>query len=59
MDYYTKWPEAYAIPSQDTSIVAEGLVINFFDASEYHGSYIMTRAVIWSLICYRRFCNAR
>jgi hypothetical protein len=30
MDYFTKWPEAYAIPSQEASTVAEALVINFF-----------------------------
>jgi hypothetical protein len=30
MDYYTKWPEAYAIPNQKASMVAESLVTNFF-----------------------------
>jgi hypothetical protein len=30
MDYFTKWPEAYAIPSQEASTVAEALVTNFF-----------------------------
>jgi transposase InsO family protein len=29
MDYFTKWPEAYAIPNQETATVAEALVTNF------------------------------
>jgi hypothetical protein len=30
MDYFTKWLEAYALPNQEASTVAEALVINFF-----------------------------
>jgi transposase InsO family protein len=30
MDYFTKWPEAYAIPHQEASTVVEALVTNFF-----------------------------
>jgi hypothetical protein len=30
MDYFTKWPEVYAIPNQEASTVAEVLVNNFF-----------------------------
>jgi hypothetical protein len=30
MGYFTKWPEAYAIPNQEGSTVAEALVTNFF-----------------------------
>ncbi|PNF41843.1 hypothetical protein B7P43_G16048 [Cryptotermes secundus] len=30
LGYFTKWPEAYAIPSQEESTIAEGLVTNFF-----------------------------
>ncbi|PNF33868.1 hypothetical protein B7P43_G07231 [Cryptotermes secundus] len=30
MDYFTKWPEMYAIPYQEDSIIAEVLVANFF-----------------------------
>jgi hypothetical protein len=30
MDYFTKWPEAYAIPGEETSTVADALVTNFF-----------------------------
>jgi transposase InsO family protein len=30
MDYFIKWPEAYAIPNQEASTVAEALVTNFF-----------------------------
>jgi hypothetical protein len=30
MDYFTKWPEAYAIPNQEASTVAEALVTNFY-----------------------------
>jgi hypothetical protein len=30
MDYFTKWPEAYTIPNQEASTVAEALVTNFF-----------------------------
>jgi hypothetical protein len=29
MDYFTKWPEAYAIPNQGASTIAEALVTNF------------------------------
>jgi hypothetical protein len=30
MDCFTKWPEAYAIPDQEASTVADVLVTNFF-----------------------------
>jgi hypothetical protein len=30
MNYFTKWPEAYAIPNQEAATVAEALVTNFF-----------------------------
>lgn len=30
MDYFTKWPEAFALPSQDAATVAQGLIDNFF-----------------------------
>jgi hypothetical protein len=30
MDYFTKWPEAYAIPNQEALRVVEVLVTNFF-----------------------------
>ena len=30
MDYFTKWPEVYAIPNQEASTVADALVTNFF-----------------------------
>jgi len=30
MDYFTKWPEVYAIPNQDASTVPDVLVNNFF-----------------------------
>jgi hypothetical protein len=29
MDYFTKWPEAYAIPNHEASTVAEALVTSF------------------------------
>jgi hypothetical protein len=29
MDYFTKWPEAYAIPSQESPTLVEALVTNF------------------------------
>jgi transposase InsO family protein len=29
MDYFTKWPEAYDIPNQEASTLAEVLVTNF------------------------------
>jgi hypothetical protein len=29
MDYFTNWPEPYAIPNQEASTVAEALVANF------------------------------
>jgi hypothetical protein len=30
MDYFTKWPEVYAIPNEEASTVTEALVTNFF-----------------------------
>ena len=30
MDYFTKWPEVYAIPNQGASTVADALVTHFF-----------------------------
>jgi hypothetical protein len=30
MDYFTKWPEAYATPDQQAPKVADALVTNFF-----------------------------
>jgi len=30
MDYFTKYPEVYAIPNQEASTVADALVTNFF-----------------------------
>jgi hypothetical protein len=30
MDYFTKWPEAYAIPDQEALTVADALVTNSF-----------------------------
>jgi len=30
MDYFTKWPEVYAIPNQEASTVADALVTHFF-----------------------------
>jgi hypothetical protein len=29
MHYFTKWPEAYAIPNQEASTLAEALITNF------------------------------
>jgi hypothetical protein len=30
MDYFTKWLEAYALPNQEASTIAEALVMNYF-----------------------------
>jgi hypothetical protein len=30
MDYFTKWPDVYAIPNQEAPTVAQALVTNFF-----------------------------
>jgi hypothetical protein len=30
MDYFSNWPEAYAIPNQEAATVAEALVTKFF-----------------------------
>jgi hypothetical protein len=30
MNYFTEWPETYAIPNQEVSTTAEALVTNFF-----------------------------
>jgi hypothetical protein len=30
MNYFTMWPEAYAIPNQEVSTVAGAIVTNFF-----------------------------
>lgn len=50
MDSFTKWPETYAIPNQETSAVMEVLVTNSSTTLEYRGSYIVARAVILSLV---------
>jgi hypothetical protein len=42
MDYFTKWPVAYAIPNQEASTVADALVTNFFCHSQYYGNYKVT-----------------
>jgi hypothetical protein len=53
MDYFTKWPEAYAIPNPEASTVVETLVTNFFCyfglPLDYHESYTVTRFVTLSL----------
>jgi hypothetical protein len=49
MDYLTKWPEAYDIPSQKASTVAEAIV-TISAASEFRGSYIVTREVTSLLV---------
>jgi hypothetical protein len=28
MDYFTKWPQLYSIPNQETSVVADVVVTN-------------------------------
>jgi hypothetical protein len=33
MDYFTKWPEVYAIPNEEASMVADALVTKFSAAS--------------------------
>lgn len=53
MECFTKWPEAYATPTQYAWTVAEALVTS----SEYRGSYTVTRAVTTSSVWCRRFCN--
>jgi hypothetical protein len=30
MDYFTKWPEAYAVHKEEASTTSEALVTNFF-----------------------------
>jgi hypothetical protein len=49
MDYFTKWPEAYAIPNQEAATVAEALVTNFFCRfgvpRELHSAPFSTRSV--------------
>jgi hypothetical protein len=58
MDYFTKWPGAYAIPDQEASAVADAQLQTFSATSEYPGNYIVTRVVTLSLACYRKFCSA-
>jgi hypothetical protein len=58
MDYFTKWPHAYAIPNQEASTVAEVLVTNFFCHFrvpwELQWPGLLTLSPIW----YREFYNA-
>jgi hypothetical protein len=58
MDYSTKWPEAYAIPKQEASTVAEALVTNFFLRFGISRELYSDQALTSSLVYYRRFCNA-
>ena len=43
MDTFTKWTEAIAIPSQDTTIVANALIDNFIWTLGRHCSFIQTK----------------
>jgi hypothetical protein len=47
-DYFTKWLESYAIPSQEAAAMAEALVTNFYCLLRVPLSYIVTRAVTLS-----------
>jgi hypothetical protein len=58
MDYFTKWPEAYAIPNQEDSTVAEVLVNNFFCRFGIPRSYLATKAVTSSLLYYKKCYSA-
>jgi hypothetical protein len=58
MNYFTKWPEAYAIPNQEASTVADALVTDFFFRfrvprvlHRYQGHNFESRLIT-------RFCNA-
>jgi hypothetical protein len=52
MDYFTKRPEAHAIPNQEAPTVAEALVANFFcrfggprELRSYHGRNFESRLI--------------
>jgi hypothetical protein len=50
MDYFTKLPEAYAIPNQEASTVAEALVTNFLSSfgvpRELHSDQAVTSSLV-------------
>jgi hypothetical protein len=58
MDYFTKWPEAYALPKQVVSTVAEALITNLFCCfgipRKLHGD----QAVTSNIVSYRKFYSA-
>jgi hypothetical protein len=56
MDYFMKWPRAYALPGWEALTGEEVLATNFC-ILEYPGSYIVTWAVTSSLVSYKRFRN--
>jgi len=58
MDYFTKWPEVYAIPNQEASTMADALVTHFFflfgvpielhsDQSRNFESWLMQEVLEW------------
>jgi hypothetical protein len=58
MDYFTKWPEAYALRKQVVSTVAEVLITNFFCRFGIPLKLHSDQAVTSNLVSYRKFYSA-
>jgi hypothetical protein len=58
MGYFTKCPEACAIPDQEASTVADAIVTISSVTSGYPENYLATRVATLNVVSYRRFYNA-
>lgn len=58
MSYFTKWPEAYAIPNQEASRVPDALVTNLFCQFGPLENCTATRAEVFSLDSCKKCCSA-
>lgn len=48
MDFFSIWPEAYTLPSQDAETVVEALIENWIVISVCNYNYTQTNGEIWS-----------
>jgi hypothetical protein len=58
MDYFTKWPEVYAVPNQEATTNTESLVTDFCCRFGIPRELHSDQGRNFDLICYRKFCNA-
>jgi hypothetical protein len=54
MDYFSKWPEVYPIPNQETTTIADAVVHNWISCLEYQWRFIQTKDGISNQLCSRK-----